>query len=138
LRKIAAVILALATLSLLPGCNPLPTVNLQSQVNLNTLQGVVAGYGILVNQENVLKAQPLCKTGTAPSLTNICVPRSIIVRLQNTTKVANLAVNNAVNFVDQHPTVDPTQYISAASSALLAVQSVYNAAANQANAATGG
>jgi hypothetical protein len=113
----------------LAGCDSLPTINIQNQVNLNTTQGVVAGYGILANQLELLKQQPLCKTGTTPSIANICVPRSVIVRLQTGMTIAQKAMNSAVAFEVANPTVSPTQYISAASSALLAVQGVYNSAA---------
>ena len=114
----------------LAGCANLPTINVANSVNLNTLQGVVSGYGLVVNAENALKATPLCLTGTAPSLTNICVRRSTIVRLQAADRVANQAVNAAVAFVKNNPNVPPTGYISAAQSALLAVQSVINSAGN--------
>jgi hypothetical protein len=132
MRNIAILIAAAFALG---GC--LPTINVQNAVNLNTTQGVVAAYGILDNQLNVLKAQPLCKTGTKPSVTNICVPRSLIVRLQSGMALAKAAVNNAVAFEQANPTIAPTQYIAAASSALLAVQNVYNGAATTANATTG-
>lgn len=112
----------------LGACSSLPTINLSNQVNLNTLEGVVSGYGLVVNAENALKSTPLCLTGTAPSVTNICVKRSTIVRLQAADKVANSAVNAAVAFVKANPSVAPTSYISAAQSALLAVQSVINTA----------
>lgn len=112
----------------LAACSSLPTLNLSNQVNLNTLEGVVSGYGIVINAENGLKAQPLCLTGTSPSITNICVKRSLIVRLQNADKVANTAVNQAVAFVKNNPTVSPTQYISAAQAALLASQTIINSA----------
>jgi hypothetical protein len=135
MRYILRIAAALALSLALCGC--LPTINVQNAVNLNTTQGVVAAYGILANQLDVLKAQPLCKTGTKPSLTDICVPRSLIVRLQSGMTIAKVAVNNAVAFEQANPTIAPTQYISAASSALLSVQNVYNAAATTANATTG-
>jgi hypothetical protein len=112
----------------LAGCSSLPTLNLANTVNLNTLEGVVSGYGILANQEVLIMAQPLCKTGTAPSLSNICVKRSQKVALQTFDANANRAVNAAVAFVKNNPSVDPSSYISAASQALSALQSVLNAA----------
>ena len=111
----------------LGGCN-LPTLNVGSQVNLNTLEGVVSGYGILLNAENTYKALPLCKTGTAPIITNVCAKRSIIVRLQSADRVANVSVNNAISFVRNNPSVNPSNYISAAQSAITALQSVLNTA----------
>lgn len=127
MKRIFLALAAIAVALSLGGC--LPTINLANEVNLNTTQGLVAGYGILVNQENLLKQQPLCLIGTKPSITNICVPRSLIVRLQTGTAIAQKAINSAVAFEKAHPTVDPTQYISAASDALLAVQNIYNTAA---------
>lgn len=123
-KLFAACLVALA----LAGCAGLPTLNVANSVNLNTLEGVVSSYGILLNQENLLKVQPLCKTGTAPSISNICVKRSMIVRLQGADKIANATVNQAVLFVKNNPTVDPTQYISAASNAIVSLQTVVNAA----------
>lgn len=119
--------LAAAALSL-AACGSLPTVNLTNQVNLNTLDGVVAGYNIVLNAETALKQTPLCKTGTSPSLTNVCVKRSLIVRLQEKDRLANLAVNTAVAFVANHPSVSPTEYISAARDALSGVQAIINEA----------
>lgn len=110
----------------LAGCSSLPTLNVANSVNLNTLEGVVSGYGILANQEVLIMAQPLCKTGTAPSITNICIKRSQKVAIQTFDKNANNAVNAAVAFVKANPTVAPTQYISAASQAISALQGVLN------------
>lgn len=121
------ILLAVLGLSL-AGCASLPTINVANSVNLNTLEGVVSGYGILLNQEILLKQQPLCKTSSVPSITNLCVKRSTIVRLQVADKIANQSINQATLFVKNNPTVDPSQYISAASSALGALQSVVNAA----------
>lgn len=118
---VAALTIALA------GCN-LPTLNVASTVNLNTLEGVVAGYGIVLQAELTYKALPLCKTGTTPSATNICAKRSTVVRLQSADRTANTAINTAVAFVQANPTVDPTQYISAASAAITALQTILNSA----------
>jgi hypothetical protein len=121
-------IVGLAALSLAGCAGTLPTINVQGAVNLNTLEGVVSAYGIIAEQERVLKLQPLCKTGTTPGVSNLCVKRSIIVTLQKATAIAKVAVDNAVNFVATNPTIDPTQYISAAQTALISAQQVYNAA----------
>lgn len=125
-RLVAAASVAAAAFSL-AGC--LPTLNIASQVNLNTMEGVVSGYGIILNAERTYKALPLCKTGTAPSVTNICAKRSIIVRLQGADREANAAINYANAFIKANPTIDATQYISAASQAVTALQAVLNTAA---------
>jgi hypothetical protein len=129
MKKIAlALLLSVASMAL-GACDGLPTLNIQSQVNLNTIEGVAAGYGILLNAENSLKAVPLCKTGTSPSATNICVKRSLIVRLQSADRVAYQAVLQAETFVKNNPSVSPGNYVSAAQAALLAAQAIINSAA---------
>jgi hypothetical protein len=120
--------IALLLVGSLGACN-LPTLNVASQVNLNTMQGVVAGYGIVLQAELTYKSLPLCRTGTTPSATNICAKRSLIVRLQSADRVANTAINTAASFISTNPTIDPSQYISAASNAVTALQTILNSAA---------
>lgn len=134
MRRFIAIGIIAATAFSLAGC--LPTLNIASQVNLNTMEGVIAGYGIVLNAERTYKALPLCKTGTTPSVTNICAKRSVIVRLQGADREANAAINYASAFIKTNPTIDPTQYISAASQAVTALQAVLNSAAPP--TATGG
>ncbi len=129
------VALAIGASSLLAACDALPTLDIASQVNLNTEPGIIAGYGIVVNAENAYKAFPLCKTGTAPSITNICAKRSVIVTLQGLDRRVNAALNAMNSFVKTNPNVSPSGYISAAKDALLAVQTVLNTQATQANGA---
>ena len=62
---IAAAIIGLA----LGAGSSLPAVNLSSQVNLNTLEDVVSGYGILLNAENTYMVLLSCKTDTTPHVT---------------------------------------------------------------------
>src|ERR1700748_39337 len=129
MKNISVTIAAGAVALALGGCaGPLPTLNIANSVNLNTIEGVVSGYGILANQKVLVMAQPLCKTGTAPSITNVCVKRSQKLAIQSFDAKANLAINAAVAFVKANPTVDPTQYITAATSALSSLQTVLNAA----------
>lgn len=114
--------------------NKLPTLNIQSQVALNTEYGIIAGYGIAVQAMNTYKNLPLCLTGTKPSITNICAKRSIIVTLQKDDRIANAAINNMSAFIKNNPTISPSTYIAAARNAVLSIQNVINAASNEANA----
>jgi len=126
MRKMVA---AVAVASLLGGCTfTMPSFTIGSQVNLNTLEGVIAGYGVMLNAELTYRALPLCKTGAEPSITNICAKRSVIVKLQAADKVANVAVNAAVAFVKANPTVDPSSYLSAARDALTGLRTVLDSA----------
>lgn len=125
--KLAAVGLSLMFMGpLLAGCNELPTLDIQSKVTLNTEAGILAGYGLLLNAEQSYKDLPLCKTGTTPSVINICAKRSVIVRLQASDKIANTTLNKLVSFTKTYPNINPSQYISAARSAILSAQDILN------------
>jgi hypothetical protein len=97
---------------------------------LNTVYGLENAYGLAVNAANAYKALPLCKTGTTPSATNICAKRSVIVNLQGAMSRARLAVNNAVAFQKAYPTLDVTNVVAAAQTALSNVQAVLVSGAN--------
>jgi len=128
MRKMTAA-LAVASLPALGACTfTMPTFTLGNQVNLNTIEGVIAGYGVMLNAELTYRALPLCKTGAEPSITNICAKRSVIEKLQAADKVANAAVNAAVTFVKANPTVDPSSYLSAARDALTGLRTVLDSA----------
>lgn len=117
---------ALAASVALGGCAS-QGLQLNSQVSLNTLDGVVGVYGTALSAERAYKALPLCKTGTKFSAANPCAQRSIVVRLQNADAVAIAAITRANAFVKAYPTVDATNVISAAASAVSALQAVLNA-----------
>ncbi len=124
MRKLLACA-ALAFGLALAGCQSvLPSLNLSTAVTLNTVYGIENAYGVAVNAANAYKALPLCKTGTIPSATNICAKRSVIVNLQSAMRRARVAVNNLVNFQKTYPSVDITNVLSAAQTALIDVQQV--------------
>jgi len=115
----------LASGFLLAGCQTtLPSFNLGTAVTLNTVYGIENAYGVAVNAANAYKALPLCSTGSVPSANNVCAKRSVIVNLQAAMRRAQIAVNNAVMFQKTYPTVDVTNVIGAARSALLDVQQI--------------
>jgi uncharacterized lipoprotein YajG len=115
----------------LAGCQTtLPSLNLNNAVALNTIYGVENAYGVAVNAASAYKALPLCRTGTVPSASNICAKRSVIVNLQSAMRRAQLAVNNAVAFQKAYPSVDATNVIGAAQTALLNVQQVLASGGN--------
>ncbi|WP_438274808.1 hypothetical protein [Nitrobacter sp.] len=110
----------------LAGCQTvsLPSLNLNTAVARNTVYGIENAYGVAVNAANAYKALPLCRTGTLPGATNICARRSVIQRLQAAMLKAHLAVNNLVALQKAYPSVDITNALSAAQSALVAVQQI--------------
>jgi hypothetical protein len=67
---------------------------------------------------------PLCRTGTVPGAGNICARRSVLERLQGAMRKARIAVNNLVAMQKAYPSVDITNALSAAQSALILVQQI--------------
>lgn len=130
MRMIYAAAVLMAGL-MLAGCQTtLPTLNISNAVALNTVYGIENAYGIAVNAANAYKALPLCKTGTRPSATNICAKRSVIVNLQVAMRRARTAVNNLVAFQRAYPTLDISNFVAAAQTALADVQAVLASGAN--------
>ncbi|MGN6114233.1 MAG: hypothetical protein ACTHN2_01835 [Nitrobacter sp.] len=125
MRKLVAAT-ALASGLVLAGCETvsLPSLNLNTAVTLNTIYGIENAYGVAVNAANAYKALPLCRTGTVPGAANICAKRSVIERLQTAMRRARLAVNNLVVLQKAYPSVDITNALAAAQSALIGVQQV--------------
>jgi len=115
MRKL--LILAAVGLSL-GGCATGPKLNLSSSVSLNTIQSVEAAYGIALSGERAYKAIPLCKTGTVATVTSPCAQRSVVVKLQAADLKAISAMKKANTFMKAYPTVDATNVISAAATAV--------------------
>lgn len=125
MRKLVAAI-ALVSGLVLAACQTasLPSLNLNTAVTLNTIYGIENAYGVAVNAANAYKALPLCRTGSVPGATNICAKRSVIERLQAAMRKARLAVNNLVALQKAYPSIDITNALAAAQSALIGVQQV--------------
>jgi hypothetical protein len=115
MRKL--LILAAVGLSL-GGCATGPKLNLNSSVSLNTMQSIEAAYGIALSGERAYKALPLCKTGTVATVTSPCAQRSVVVNLQAADRKAISAIQQANAFIKTYPTVDATNVISAAATAV--------------------
>lgn len=125
MRKLVAAIALVSGLAL-AACQTasLPSLNLNTAVTLNTIYGIENAYGVAVNAANAYKALPLCRTGSVPGATNICAKRSVIERLQAAMRKARLAVNNLVALQKAYPSIDITNALAAAQSALVGVQQV--------------
>lgn len=125
MRKLVAAIAVVCGLAL-AGCQTvaLPSLNLNSAASLNTVYGIQNAFGVAVNAANAYRALPLCRTGTGPGMINICAKRSVIERLQSAMRKARLAVNNLVALQKAYPSVDISNALAAARSALIVVQQI--------------
>ena len=111
----------------LGGCpKQLPSLNLSTNVTYNTVEGVQAAYGTALSTMRTYKSLPLCRTGTKATLLNPCAQRSIIEKLQAADLRASGAIREMVSFINRYPTVDATNVISAASTAVQSLESVIN------------
>jgi hypothetical protein len=116
-KLLIPIVLALA----LAGCaGGLPTLNLQTNVSMNGLLSVEAAYGVALSGERTYKQ--LC---ISHSVTGSC--RTIVVSLQAADRTAIQTIHSARDFIRAYPTVDPTNLISAASTAVGQLQSILTA-----------
>lgn len=122
--KVPVVLAMLLAGSLLAGCAT--SADLNTSASRKTLYGLTNSYGVLLTAAETYKDLPLCKTGTTTSLTNICSRRSIVDRLQAADYRAITALQNANTFISRFPTLDATNIIAAAVTAMADYQSVMN------------
>lgn len=69
-----------------------------------------------------------CTKTSLESATNICSRRSIVLKLQNADRIAQIAIGRADAFIRDNPTIDATSVISAAQSAVGAFFQIQNGA----------
>lgn len=112
------------TLALSLGACAHPSLNLNNSVTLNTMLSVESAYGVALSGERAYKALPLCKTGMTATVTDPCARRSVIVRLQAADLKVISAISKANTFIKNYPTVDASNVIGAASSAVSSLQSI--------------
>jgi hypothetical protein len=117
--KRLAIVLALGIS--LAGC---ASLRIGSAITFNTLEGVEAAYGTVLSFERQYKALPLCKTGTLPNVSNICARRSVIKSLQAADRKAITALTAATTFVRNYPSLDASNVIGAAASAVAGIQAI--------------
>ena len=124
MKKIFAIALLCVGLAGCGGGKLLPKLDLNTSVTLNTMLGMESAYGIALSGERAYKALPLCLTGTKATVTNPCAQRSVIVRLQAADRKAISAIQQANAFIKAYPTVDASNVISAARTAVSALQGI--------------
>lgn len=110
-------IMALVGLSLAGCAGRLPSLNLNTTVTLNTMLGIESAYGIALSAERSYKE--LCRAKVIPS---DC--RVVVVRLQQADAKAIQSIKSANNFIKSYPTIDATNVIGAAQSAVSNLQAI--------------
>ncbi len=128
MRKIIAIAFALslgACATLPDGTKVfLPTASVKNPVLPASLYDVKATYAIAqagaVAYIDRYRQGHRCTTTALESPTNICSRRSIVVKLQNADRVAQIALGRADAFIRDNPTIDASAVMYAAQSAVAA------------------
>jgi len=113
MRKLAALFSVLLIGLALSGC-----ASIKNPVDNNTLGSAISTYGILQSSIIAYRGLPRCTTTNNFSATNVCYKRSVLVKAQAYDKAANTAINNAVEFQRNNPTLDAGSYVTAAVAAV--------------------
>ena len=79
-----------------------------------TLASAISTYGFLDTAVIAYRSLPRCTKTDNFSITNICYKRSVLLQAQAYDKAANVAINNAVEFQRNNPTLNAASYIDAA------------------------
>lgn len=88
--------------------------NIQNPVGHNTLASAISTYGILDTAVIAYRGLPRCTVENNFSVTNVCYKRSVLINAQAYDKAANAAINRAVDFQRNNPTLDASSYVTAA------------------------
>lgn len=107
------VFIVLVTALALAGC-----ASFKNPVTLTTQYDIEAAYLTAENLAVAYRNLPLCKTGTTPSLTNVCAKRSLVVKIQQTAAKAQAAILALRAFTKNNPTLSPVTALEAAQNAL--------------------
>jgi hypothetical protein len=118
---IRSAFLTVAIAATLGGCATLPSLSLNTTVSRNTILGIESAYGVALSGERTYKQ--LCKTH---AVTGSC--RTVVAQLQAADLKAIGAIRYAITFVKTYPTVDATNVISAAVTAVGDLQTILNSA----------
>ena len=91
---------------------------ISNPVGTTQLAQIESAYGVALSVAVAYRNLPLCRTGTTPSVQNICAKRSVIVRLQAADRNAQGALVAARRFVRNNPTISAASAIGAAQAAV--------------------
>lgn len=104
------------------GGSLLPSVNIGTQVTVNTMRDVVGAYGIALAAANSYRSA--CLAGLAGTYATC---RDNVRAMQPYNRQATVAITAANTFIKRYPTLDASNAIGAARDAVASFQSVVKA-----------
>ena len=94
------------------------TIGIQNPIDNNKLSVLISTWGTADSFVIAYRGLPRCTIKNTPSITNWCYKRSVLVQAQIYDKQASDAINKAVAWQRNNPTLDASSYIEAAQNAL--------------------
>jgi hypothetical protein len=113
--------ISLPSLSVLTASAPNP-------VTAEDFAAIESAYGVALAGAVAYRNRPLCKKTALESVSNLCARRSIIVRMQDADRRAQVALGSARVFIRDNPTLDAGALISAAKAAVGAFTQIQSGA----------
>lgn len=99
------------------------SLGIKNPISNNTLGTLISSYGLVDTAVIAYQQLPRCTIIKPLSISNVCHKRSILVAAQAFDAEANAAINKAVAFQRNNPTLDASSYIQAAQDAFDAFNS---------------
>lgn len=98
-----------------------PPQQLATLVNpsgIKQLAVIESTYGVALAGALAYRNRPRCTKTRLESLTNLCARRSIVVKLIEADRVAQITIDNAALFISRNPTLDASSMLYAATRAV--------------------
>lgn len=93
-------------------------------VTKDRLANIESAYGIALSAAVAYRNLRMCKKNEDATPLNICAKRSIIIKLQNADRSAQVALVNARQFIADHPLLDAFDVLNAAQQAITTFQTI--------------
>lgn len=116
--KLAAIGLVCLTVT---GC---ASLGINTVTSRNTLYAVTNAYGVALSVASGYKALPTCAAGVKATPQNLCKDLTILARLKAADEKLVKQISDADLFIKTYPTLDATNVIGAAETALASLQAV--------------
>jgi len=94
------------------------TTGIANPVTTQQIYNLEAAYGVALSGAVAYRERPRCTKTALESVTNLCARRSIVVKLQDADRKAQIALGQLKAFVSANPTLDASALLDAASAAV--------------------
>lgn len=119
MKRLLPLLLVLA----LAGC-----ATVRNPVSTTELATIESAYGVALAGAVAYRERPRCTKTALESVSNLCARRSIVVRLQQADRQAQIAIGKANIFIQNNPTLDASSLLQAARGAVDALNQIQSGA----------